>query len=225
MSLKRFFLCLFVFLVFSFSSAQAQIALGIYGSYGQSNFSGDTPDEFAYLFKDGYAVGLTFDFGVGENMFISVRPNFTQNGADASAREDADIIAPLPEYDTDTVFLYPIVNKYIAVPIIYQIYVSRAFYGNAGLEIAYNLSSEATVNSTIIDLRPEMNDFLVSAMFGWGFSIPIGRTSLNLELTYAQSLNTLTNEAPNDDNPPPRLRTRRFAVSAYFTIFATKKTL
>ena len=217
----------FIFLIFAClaPSAYGQVAVGLFAGLDQSKFSGDTPRDFAYAFKDGYALGLTFDFGVGEKMFISVRPNFTENGADVSRPEEDDFsIVPLPE-DPDTVYLYPVVNRYIAVPVIYQIYVSRAFYGNAGLELAYNLTSDVNIDGEIIDLRAEMTDFLVSASFGWGVSIPIGRTSLNLELSYAQSLNTMTVQDPDEAENPPRLRTRRFRLAAYFTIFATKKTL
>ena len=218
---------LFIFLIIAClaSSAYGQIAVGLFAGFDQAKFSGDTPRDFAYLFKDGYTLGLTFDFGVGDKMFISVRPNFTENGADVTGREQDDIITQLPEYDEDTVFLFPVVNRYIAVPIIYQIYVSRAFYGNAGIEIAYNLSSDVTVPAGTVDIRDEMTDFLISASFGWGVSIPIGRTSLNLELSYAQSLNTITVQEADAADNPPRLRTRRFRLAAYFTIFATKKTL
>lgn len=203
----------------------AQVAVGLYAGLDQSKFSGDTPKDFTYEFKNGFVAGLTFDFGVGNNMFISVRPNITQNGANASVPEDDVTVAPNPEIPDDTVFLYPIENYYVAVPIIYQIYVSRAFYANCGIDVAYNLSAVATIEGKEVDLQEQMSDFLMHAVFGWGFSIPIGRTSLNLEISYAQSLNTLTKQEPNDLDPPPRLRTNRFRLAAYFTVFATKKTL
>ena len=88
----------FIFLIFAClaPSAYGQVAVGLFAGLDQSKFSGDTPRDFAYAFKDGYALGLTFDFGVGEKMFISVRPNFTENGADVSRPEEDDFsIVPL----------------------------------------------------------------------------------------------------------------------------------
>lgn len=206
-------------------SLMGQIAVGLYAGFDQSKFSGDTPLDFTYEFQDGFVLGLTFDFGVGKNMFISVRPNYTRNGANVSIPDEADIPALIPEYPFDTTLLFPVTNEYIAVPIIYQIYVSRAFYANCGLDAAYNLTATADVFGIEHDISDDFNDFIFHAIFGWGVSIPFGRTSLNLELSYAQSINTLTKQEETFDLPPPRLRTRRFRLAAYFTVFATKKTL
>jgi len=214
-----------VFIFFSITS-KAQIAVGLFAGFDQSKFSGDVPREFTYEFKSGYVAGLTFDFGVGEKMFISIRPNITQNGANISIPDQQ--YQPLPVRifpKEDTLYLHPITNQYVALPVIYQIYVSRAFYANSGLELSYNLSSIADINGQEVDLKDGMNDFLLNAIFGFGFSIPIGRTSLNLEFTYAQSLNTITKTEEIDDGSAPRLRTRRFRFSTYFTVFASKKTL
>ena len=215
----------FLSLLFLFISTStfAQIAVGLYAGLDQSKFSGDIPEEYIYDFKDGYVLGLTFDFAVGERMFISLRPNFTENGGDITLPDNFSVA--LPTYPFDTVYQYPITNKYVALPIIYQIYVSRAFYANAGLDVAYNLSSIASLPSGDEDLTDKMSEYLASAIFGFGFAIPIGRTSLNLEFSYGQSLNTLTKREEIDDGESPRLRVRRFRFAGYFTIFATKKTL
>lgn len=203
-----------------------QIAVGLYAGFDQSKFSGDVPREFTYEFKSGYVVGLTFDFGVGEKMFVSLRPNFTQNGANISLLNGDLLVDPFSGSDeSDSLFLFPITNQYVALPVIYQIYISRAFYANSGLELAYNLSSIADVRGYEIDMQDQLNELLASAIFGFGFSIPIGRTSLNIEFSYAQSLNTLTKTQDIEDGVAPRLRTRRFRFSTYFTVFATKKTL
>lgn len=216
---------LVVFIVISSQPAIAQVAIGIYGGLDQSKFSGDIPQKYTYEFKAGYVAGLTFDFAVAEKVFLSIRPNLTENGADITSDENLHVAPYLKEDPLDTAYLYPMVNRYLAVPVIAQIYVSRAFYANSGIEVAYNFFSEAQVLNEKIDVRDSMNELLFHAVFGFGFSIPVKRTSLNLEFTYAQGLSTLTKRAEIEDGTVPRLRTRRFRLSAYFIVFASKKTI
>lgn len=203
----------------------AQVAVGIYAGFDQSKFSGDLPNNYAYEFKGGYVAGLSFDFAVAKDVFISLRPNFTQNGANVSVSAEGIGIGPLPADPIDTVYLFNITNQYIALPILVQIYVSRTFYANSGLDFSYNLSSKANVFGTEVDVRDQMSEYLLHAIFGFGFSIPMGRTSLNLEFTYAQGLNTLTKKQEIEDGSVPRIRTRRFRFAAYFTVFTSKKVL
>jgi hypothetical protein len=203
----------------------AQVAIGLYAGFDQSKFSGDLPRNFSYEFKTGYVAGLTVDLAVAEKMFISLRPNFTQNGANISVSSNQAIIGPLSVDPLDTTYLFPITNQYIAMPIVFQIYVSRAFYANSGIDLSYNLSAVADIFGSETDLSEEINVFLISAIFGFGFSIPIRRTSINLEFSYAQGLNTLTNRQDIEDGIAPRLRNTRFRLATYFIIFASKKTL
>ena len=216
---------LIILLLLTSKSIIAQVAVGIYGGLDQSKFSGDLPKNYTYEFKNGYVAGLSFDFAIAKDVFIGLRPNFTQNGANISLPGDDVTISPLLTDPIDTIYLFPITNQYLALPVLVQIYVSRAFYANSGIDFSYNLSSNANVFGNEIDINEHMSEYLLHAIFGFGFSIPMGRTSINLEFTYSQGINKLTKRVEIEDGSAPRLRTRRFRFAAYFTVFATKKIL
>ncbi len=62
----------------------------------------------------------------------------------------------------------------------------------------------------------------MSGVFGFGGSIPIGKSFLNLEFTYAQGLNTLTKRNEIEKGSVPKLRTKRFRLAVYYIIFNSK---
>ena len=106
-----------------------------------------------------------------------------------------------------------------------QIYVSRGFYANARLELLYQFNSKVQVFRTELDITDRINQWNINAIFGFGFSIPAGRTSFNIEGTYAQGLNTVTKKTEIEEGISPRLRTSRFRLSAYFIVFTSKEKL
>ena len=99
------------------------------------------------------------------------------------------------------------------------------FYANSGIDLSYNMSSKADVFGRELDITEKVNKYLLSAVFGFGGSVPIGRFSINLEVTYTQGLNTLTIQEDIEDGISPRLRTKRFRLSTYFIVFTSKKRL
>ena len=208
-------------------TSYSQVAVGIYGAFDNSKFSGDIQQGYTYQKKNGFAAGLTFDFSIAEKMFVSLRPNFTRNGSEIGKEINFDSLAApfIGGPPDDSLFLFPITNDYVSLPVVVQVYVSRAFYANAGLDFSYNLSSEAQVLDDEFDISDRINPLEISALFGFGFSIPFKSTSLNLEMTYAQGLNTLTKKSAIEAGTAPRIRTRRFRFAAYFIVFTSKKKL
>ena len=213
---------IFFFFIIIPTLVKGQVAVGLFGSLDNSKFSGDTPREYGYAFKNGFAVGLTFDKSLEARTFISVRPNYTRGGADLVNNYD-DVKRSTKGASIDTVFFFPITNKYLALPVLSQIYVARGFYANAGLELLYQINSTVQVFDQVSDITDRINRWNYNAVFGFGFSIPAGRTSFNIEGTYTQGLNTVTKKSEIIEEISPRLRTSRFRVSVYFIVFTSKE--
>jgi hypothetical protein len=207
--------------MFSMTS-HAQWGIGLYGGYQKSKYSGILPDNLEYVYRPGYALGVTFDKLVAEDVYLSVRPSYLEGGTDIA------ILDGLSQYaegtsEMDTLYLNNIRNRSIALPIICQIYVRKNFYCNAGLELAYNFDTDVLLNKGYIDFDDQLNPFNLSAIFGMGIPVPVGRTSFNLELSYSQGINTITPRAGIEEGNAPRIRSNRFRISVYFILFNTKE--
>jgi len=196
-------------------AVQAQARFGIFGGIDQSRLSGDLPGDLSYQFKTGYIAGVYFDFKIAADVFLGIRPSYTQGGANISVTDTTN---------ADEVFLFPIVNKYLSIPVIFQVYVSRGFYANSGIDFNYCLSSEANVFNNSVDLTGKINRLIYQAVFGFGFAIPIGRTAFNLEFSYAQGINTFTKKEEFEAGQSPRVRSSRLRLTTFFVISTGKRT-
>lgn len=218
MNLLRFlYIFLFSILILIFftnNRVHAQVRFGIFGGIDQSRLSGDLPGDLIYDFKIGYIAGIYFDFRIAEDVFLGIRPSFTLGGANISVSDTTN---------ADNEFLFPIVNKYLSVPAIFQIYVSRGFYVNSGIDFNYCISSEAKIFNNKVDLTGKINRMVYQAVFGFGFAIPIGRTAINLEFSYAQGINTFTKKVDYESGTSPRIRNSRLRLTTFFVISTGKR--
>ena len=224
---SRFIIIFLIITLHLFQSGFAQVAVGLFGAFDNSQYSGDVPRDIDYVFTKGYALGLCFDKSLQERTFISVRPNYTVGGTEIKLRSNSNLLLPAIKTgtDPDSLFLSPITNKYLALPILTQIYVRRGFYANCGLDVSYILDAHAEGPFESIDIIDHINQLSIKAVFGFGFSVPVRSTSFNIEATYSQGLNTLTKTDEIEKGLLPRLRTNRLRLAAYFIIFTSKEKL
>jgi len=215
MCFDRPYSLLILFLV-SVLSAQAQWGVGLYGAYQQSKFSGVLPSDLEYVYTPGWAVGITFDRLIAEDVYLSLRPTFSESGTDVEL-ENGPSTYQSGEYDS--IYLNDIISRSIALPIICQIYVRKNFYCNSGLELAYRLSTDVDLLSGYLDVDEKFNPLNLSAIFGIGIPVPVGKTSFNLEFAYSQGINTLTPKNDIEAGTAPRVRANRFRISIYFILF------
>ena len=202
-------------LLLSINFAYAQVSVGLYAGLDRSKFSGETTRSFRYEFALGYTGGLICDIGLSKDVFLSLRPSYTQHNA--QVRHD------LANEDTGgPTFVFPTSTQYLELPVLIKIFVTKGFYANAGIGTSYVLASKTIIEDEEIDFTEHLNDYIFSAFFGFGGTIPIGRSSLNLELTYDQSLSTLTKRSEIEQGLVPRLRTTRFRFAVYYFIFNSK---
>ena len=221
----RYWIYFFFFLV-SVSPCKAQFSAGIFGSFDNSKLSGDIPKEYVYELRPGFAVGLHTKIRIGKDVFLNLRPNYTINGARINQRvEDDASIAPTGFEPEDSLLLFPISHEHIAVPLLFQVFVTRVFYGIAGFDGSYNFRSLAEINEQEIDITDQTNNLILNAVFGFGFEFPIKRTALGFEFSYAQGLNTFTKQEDINNGDSPRLRTQRYRIAVHFLFFQTRKKL
>lgn len=219
----RYWIYFFFFLVTA-SPSIAQFSAGIFGSYDNSKLSGDIPKEYVYELRPGFAIGLQTKTRIGKEVFLNIRPNYTMNGARINQRvEDDAVVAPAGFSEEDSLLLFPISHEHIAIPILFQVFVTRVFYGIAGFDGSYNFRSLVEINDQKIDVTDQTNDLILHAVFGFGFDFPIKRTVLGFEVSYAQGLNTFTKLEDIDSGDSPRLRTQRYRLSMHFLFFQTRK--
>mgnify|MGYP003563460363 CR=1 FL=1 len=199
----------------------AQPSLGIYFSYDNTRYSGDIPSGFKYEFKGGYSIGVSSEFKIAEDVYLCLRPAYGSNGSNVSTRIDT-LFVDEDLNPIDSLFIFDINTRAVNLPILFKVMVNKSFYAIAGAYTSYVLTADANVAGFSKEVLPQMSRFQVQSAFGFGFKLPIKRSLVNIELTYVQSLNTVTKTRAIEEREAPRLRNQGLTASLHFLIPTTK---
>ncbi len=196
----------------------AQVSIGLYAGADLTKFSGTIPGKLTYANKFGYALGLSTTIKLFDDVHLSLRPGFNQNGT-AVTSEETSSFNPL----SDSLLFFEVTTKAVQLPTLFIVNVSKSFYAIGGLQTSYIVSAEADVYDDNYDVLPNFNVWQFQGVFGFGFGLNSKRINADIELSYMQGLNTLTQEKYIDDGSVPRIRSQGFRASLFFAIGTTGK--
>lgn len=213
-----------ILLILSINVASAQVSIGPFLALDQTKFSGELPENYEYVLSSGFGVGVITDAVLSKDIWLSLRPIYSKVNSDVAIRTSQNGYIHSNFNQIDTTFNYPITAHYVSLPVLVKVYVSKGFYANSGVDCSYNITAKTDILEQQIDISDRINRFLFSVVFGFGGTIPVGKTTLNFELTYRQGLNTITKKREIDDGVSPGIRKNGFRLATYFMIFNSKKT-
>ena len=198
----------FLFFLLVATSAVGQMKIGVFVSNDNTKFTGDEPQRINYKLGSGAIVGAKFKFDMGDNIWISAEPSYIFG--------KATILETDPVYDSIT-YDHDVTNRSFALPIRVNAYVTGHFFASAGVEFAFFTKSEFDRFGEKIDMKDELAGLNFSLTFGLGYSIPIKKCQLDIELSYVQTLNNLSRQ-PVQDSFVPRIRLTSTRPSITFLI-------
>ncbi len=188
--------------------AHAQVTIGAQVGVNRSSINGDSPPKIHYRPSLGFAAGAVVDIDVAEDVKLSLQPMYLQKAAKI-AFEVPDEKEPRDSLD--------LALDYIALPILLKVTLGdRKLYVSGGLSVGFLASGSMTAGNETQDVKNIFKDFDLSADFGFGATIPIGKPFLTLEARYEQSIlnNINPEEDPEGQSLPIRLRFSGFQFYA-----------
>lgn len=200
------FSCLLLCLASGGISAQTKI--GVYVSNDNTKFTGDKPERLSYQIGSGFMFGAKIKFRLMQDLWLSLEPGYILGKASVRERDqDVDSI----------VYEHNVTNRSFTLPVKLNAYVTNRFYASAGMEVAIFTRSDMDRFGETINLKEEFSDLNVSLTFGIGYSIPIKKCQLDIELNYVQTINNLSRD-PSEDSYVPRIRLTSTRPSLTFLI-------
>ncbi len=196
--------------LFFFTGMQlcAQLSLGIHTAINRTNFSGDPPSSAYFEPRMGYHVGIRTDYRFLQSVSVSLQPSFAQAAIKYVVADSLD------ERDSMMINMTA-----ISLPVQAVIWSENGrFFVTGGFKIGYNHKFIAEHNSTEIDLISEIKKFNLSAQFGAGFFINIGRPYLVFELRYTQGLVDINESIIHGEKYLPRTKLTNMSFQISFQI-------
>jgi hypothetical protein len=205
-------LLLLIFLLCAMGPVAAQVSLGPSVGIISGNFSGDAPKKAKYRPKTGYIVGIRMDFYIKEDVMISLDPGFISTGArlqypDATTEAYRDSIV----FDFST----------ITIPVVLRILSNnRKWHFDGGMEANFPVTLRAEDGAEEVDLMSDVRKVGLNIVFGIGYRVPVGRSHLALNLSYAQGLLNLVDQLDEDEKYLPRIKSTslRFTLAWLFQV-------
>ena len=187
-------------IILAFSTANAQISLGIKGGANISNLSGfEDFGEFESKAKIGLNLGGFVTFNLGKNIAIQPELFYSSQGA------------KIDEIDEN------ISLNYINIPVMLKLMTNKGFYVEAGPQIGI-LAGDVKLDG--VDVSDEFKNSDLSAGFGLGFQgmkSPIG-----LGLRYNVGLGKV-NEVTNSTIDNANIKNGVFQISLYWRLLGGGK--
>ncbi len=200
---------IFIILLLGFSGTLfSQLKVGVYVSNDNTKFSGDKPQGIDYRLGSGFIVGVKGKWEVTEDIWISLEPSYIFGKA---------VIVETDENVDSIKYNHNVTNRLFAIPLRVNAYITNRFFASAGTEFAFFTRSDLERFGETIDLKQEYAGLNLSLSFGLGYSIPIKKCQLDIELTYVQTLNNLS-RMPVQDSFVPRIRLTSTRPSITFLI-------
>ena len=212
MNLKTLYLLGFILLLTE--GLYAQSYFGMHLGINSSKFSGDSPRKFQYVGKFQYQAGLDFNLKLKKDLFLSLSPTYINSGSKLQYPFE-NIEEETSEY-RDSIDLK---LRMFSLPVFLNIISDNdrwQFLG--GFDIGFPIDLLADNSVAEKDLSGEINDVLVSMVFGLGYRIPIDKTYLAINLGYSQGLTNLANNLDDPDSYMPRIRITSYRLSVLYLL-------
>jgi hypothetical protein len=212
MNLKTLFLVGLMLLLAEELHAQSYVGMHI--GINSSKFSGDSPRKFQYVSKFQYQAGLDFNLKLKKDLFLSLSPTYINSGSKLQYPFE-NIEEETSEY-RDSIDLK---LRMFSLPLLLNIISGNdrwQFLGGFDIGIPIDLLADNSATET--DLSEEINDVLVSMVFGLGYRIPIDKTYLAINLGYSQGLTNLANNLDDPDSYMPRIRFTSYRLSVSYLL-------
>ena len=195
-------------------SLYAQSYVGMHFGLNSSKFSGDSPRNFIYSPKAQYQVGLDFHLFLKKDLFLTVSPGYLRGGS--------KLQFPFENIEEETTEYRDSIDlklEMIELPIYLSIISDNnrwQFLG--GFDLGFPMKLEAKDEEGSTDLSNEINDVVVSMIFGIGYRIPIQKSYLTINLGYSQGLSNLANNLNDPDSYLPRIRYTTYRLSTSYML-------
>lgn len=193
-------IALLVFACLSFTFVQAQSAkIGLKGGANYSNIAGDLQHEDVYQNKFGFNGGLTANFGIGADNFLSIQPEllYSQKGYQYKDVEYQGLLGTYKSKGTRNF-------NYLDLPVLVKVNAGGLYF-EGGPQLSYLLgirdNTETTFNGetdsewTKIE-KDDLAELEIGYAAGLGFQAANG---LSLGLRYNGSISDLAKSDPNND--------------------------
>jgi hypothetical protein len=175
-----------------------QTYIGAFAGLNSSKLVGDQPKITTYSGLMGANFGLSLDVPIAKNMSIGIQPSYSQEGAGLAFNYENDSL----EREPDKVRL-----NYFSVPLIYKVNsTNKRFYALSGIETAFLLEEYIQSPEDTEELESDISQLNVAIHFGAGYTIPIKKSRLFLEIRYTQGILNLTDEI-GKEGYIPRVKT------------------
>jgi hypothetical protein len=174
-------------------ASPAQVNLGFSVGINSSGLSGDAPSGVSYTGSTNFLAGVVADFGVADDVWISVQPGYVGRGTGIAFKIDGQ------EEPQDSLTLS---LDYLALPVLLKVVTGNGkVYVTSGLDLSYLLSANLTPVSggDGADVKDAFKTVSAGVIFGVGAMFPIGRPRITVEGRYTQSL-TNDAEPARDEN-------------------------
>jgi hypothetical protein len=194
-------LTLFVLAVLSFTFAQAQSAkIGLKAGLNYSNIAGDLQHEDVYQNKLGFNGGITANFALTSDNFLSIQPEllYSQKGYKYRDEEYRDILGRQIKHKGTMNF------NYLDLPVLLKVNAGGLFF-EAGPQLSYLVgvrdNTETSVNNnTDHDYRKINKDNLAELEIGYVAGLGFQATNgFSLGLRYNGGISDLAKSDPNND--------------------------
>jgi hypothetical protein len=185
----------------SFTFAQAQSAkIGLKGGVNYSNVAGDLQNEDVYQNKVGFNGGLTANFGIAGDNFLSIQPEllYSQKGYQYRDEEYRDLLGRQIKRKGNMNF------NYLDLPVLLKINAGGLFF-EGGPMASYLLgirdNTETSVNGqTDQDYQKIDKDNLAELEIGYAAGLGFQATNgFSLGLRYNGSISDLAKSDPSND--------------------------
>lgn len=186
--------------------------LGLQAGVNASGLKGDVPSGVSYGNQYGLVAGAVGEIQLGEDLWLSFQPMYLQRGTTSTiAASGGAEPTEGPSISLD----------YLAVPILAKIVSDNGrTYFMGGLNPAFLLDAQKNDNGDAVDLGSSFRSVGLAADIGFGLLVPVGKSLLNFELRYEQSILNLAspeNEG-GDDFLPVRFRSSGFQFLAGLSV-------
>ncbi len=206
--MKYALLLLFCLIIPLSGEIKAQSYVGIFTGLNSGKLSGDSPGRFKYVSGLNLAFGLGYDLQLKEDVFLSFQTSYINANSKLQHPKEIDE----EEVLEDSISLE---FHLVAVPILLKLISdNKKFQFSGGFELTFPTKMTADNSAETIDLMDNVNKVNLNMLFGIGYRIPINKSLLVINLTYAQGLTNLANNQDDPDALLPRIRYTSFRLIA-----------
>jgi hypothetical protein len=192
-------IALLLFAGLSFSVAQAQVQYGLKAGVNYSNIAGDLNDQDIYQNKLGFVGGITTNFPLSSDGFLSLAPELLYS-AKGYQYQDEEFMVGADKWKRKGDISF----NYIDLPVLLKVNAGGLFF-EGGPVASYLLDikdkTELKINEqdqedTRIISKGNASDFEIGYAAGVGYKAPMG---VSLNLRYNGSINALADENDGGD--------------------------